>query len=225
MLTERQHRPPLGALARPDVVPYIAQWSEEHVEQPVVIGRAGGIAYADEVVQDRDGGGVLWSRFGMRPGRGRPEFGKVHGLRQRRTMRRLLCQVCGDPADENDDGVLWLLGEDPDDPDSWPEKLETSHPPLCLPCAATSVRLCPHLSKHYAALRVRDFHLAGVWGALYRAGFPLPVKSEAAGVSFDDPRVRWVRASQLIMRLDMYTVVDLEAEVSRSAATLARGWP
>ncbi|WP_264372748.1 MULTISPECIES: hypothetical protein [Streptomyces] len=224
MLTPHQERPPLGALPRPDVVPYIAQWSEEREERTVVVGRAGGIAYADEVLQDRDADGVLWSRIASRPGRGRPEFGKVHGLRQRRAMRRLLCQVCGGAADENADGVLWLLGENPDNPensdnqDNWLPGLETTHPPLCLPCAASAVRLCPHLARGYVALRVRDFRPAGVWGALYRPGFPLPVGAGPAGVPYGDARLRWVRASQLVVRLDAFSVVDLVAEARRGAA-------
>lgn len=207
--TGSAHPPPLGVLPRPDVVPYIARWSGERDAEAVVIGRAGRVAYADEVLQDRDADGVLWSRIGSRPGTGRPEFGKIHGLRQRRAMRRLLCQVCAGPADRNADGVLWLLGEDRDDPASWPEELLTSHPPLCLPCATTSVRFCPHLTRRYVALRVRAFRPAGVWGVLYRPGFPLPVAVEAAGVDYADPRVRWVRAGQLITRLEEFTVVDL----------------
>ncbi|RKN08057.1 hypothetical protein [Streptomyces radicis] len=127
-------------------------------------------------------------------------------------MTRLLCQVCGGRADHNDDGVLWLLGEDPRDPASWPEDLLTSHPPLCLPCAAKSVRLCPHLSQRYVALRVREFYLAGVWGTLHRPGFPLPVVADAAGVAFDDGRPRWLRAHSLITRLETFTPVDLATE-------------
>lgn len=213
---------PLGTLPRPDIVPYVAQWSEERNEHTVVVSRAGGIAYADEVLQDRDENGVLWYRIGSRPGRGRPEFGNVHGLRQRRAMRRLLCQVCGCPADENENGVLWLLGQDQDDPDDWPENLETTHPPLCLLCAMASIRLCPHLTEGYVALRVWKFHVAGVWGALYEPGSPLPTVVDATGVAYDDSRLPWVRANQLIMGIDAFTVVDLESEVSRYRGGTAR---
>ncbi|WP_230423806.1 hypothetical protein [Streptomyces radicis] len=211
-LASSDSSPPLGVLPRPDVVPYIAQWSEERDPQTTVVARRGGIGYADEIVHDRDEDGVLWARSTHRPGKGRPEFGKVHGLRQRRAMRRLLCQVCAGPADLNDNGVLWLLGEDPHNPASWPEDLLTSHPPLCLPCAATSVRLCPHLSRRYVALRVREFYLAGVWGTLYRPGFPQPVVADAAGIAYDDRRLRWLRGHQLIMRLETFTPVDLTSE-------------
>ncbi|WP_326612302.1 hypothetical protein OG949_25890 [Streptomyces scopuliridis] len=105
--------------------------------------------------------------------------------------------------------MLWLLGQDPADPGSWPRDLLTAHPPLCRPCAARSVRVCPHLRTRCVALRVRSFGLAGVRGALYAPGNPSPVPVGAVGVAFDDPRIHWVRAGQLIMRLREFTVADL----------------
>ncbi|MFE3741594.1 hypothetical protein [Streptomyces sp. NPDC059134] len=60
-------------------------------------------------------------------------------------------------------------------------------------------------------LRVRSFGPMGVRGSLYRPGYPFPVLVDAAGVAFDDPRIHWVRAGQLVMRLREFTVVDLEA--------------
>ncbi|RBM23802.1 hypothetical protein DEH69_02130 [Streptomyces sp. PT12] len=202
----------MGTVRRPDLVPYITRWSEERDLDARVVYRRGGIGYADEQVHDRDENGVLWGRVSHLPGKGRPEFGKVHALRQRRAMTRLLCQVCAAPADCDEDGVLWVLGEDGNAPDTWPDDVLTSHPPVCLPCAVKSVRACPHLREHYVALRVHHFALAGVYGALYRPAFPFPVASDAAGVALDDPRVRWVRAGQLIMRLEDFSIVDLNAE-------------
>jgi hypothetical protein len=49
---------------------------------------------------------VLWQRTALGWQGGRPEFGRVHPLRQRRAMLRLLFQVCGGPADQMDNGVL-----------------------------------------------------------------------------------------------------------------------
>src|SRR3989442_68826 len=102
-------------------VPYVATWSEERDLPFEVVNRDGrGIAYADEISADRDIHGVLWHRTYSRPRRGRPEFGNVHSLRQRRAMRRLLCQVCGGPADRTQDGVLWLLPDHREDWPGWP---------------------------------------------------------------------------------------------------------
>jgi hypothetical protein len=172
-----------------------------------VVQRRRGIGYADERPGDRDSRGVLWTRVASRPGQGRPEFGQVHARRQRRAMTRLLCQVCGQPADRNADGMLWLVGEDPRRQDTWPVPLLTMHPPVCAGCAARSVGTCPHLRRQSAALRVRAFDLAGVRGALYVPGLPSPVG--VAGVAFDDRRIRWVRAGQLIVHLRDFSITSL----------------
>src|SRR4051812_9793935 len=92
------------------IVPYATSWSgEQHLPMPVIQHRGFGIGYADEIAADRDVCGVLWHRVESRPGAGRPQFGNVHSLRQRRAMRRLLCQVCGEPAERTSEGMLWLL--------------------------------------------------------------------------------------------------------------------
>jgi hypothetical protein len=179
-----------------------------------MVQRYGGIGYEDESPGDRDRRGVLWRRVPWLPGEGRPEFGKVHTWRQRRAMTRLLCQVCGAAADRNADGLLWLVGEDPTDPGSWPDPLLTAHPPVCAVCAARSVRVCPHLRSRYAVLRVRGFDPEGVRGALYQPGYPIPVPAltDICGVGFDDPRIAWMQASQLIMRLRDFTVTELDTD-------------
>ncbi|MFD8967370.1 hypothetical protein ACFV0C_20645 [Streptomyces sp. NPDC059568] len=214
---------PPGAFPRPDVVPYIACWSSEHRPTGVVVVRGGGIALADEGPYERDDMGVLWKRIGISPGHGRPEFGKVHFLRQRRAMRKLLCQVCGGASDRTREGTLWLVGEDPSEPGPWKPGDITGHPPLCVPCAVTAVRACPHLRKRYVALRVRSFAVAGVHGALYRPGSGVfPEMYDAGALRFEHWRIGWTLASQLMMELQEFTVVDLEAE---HAAYLKRAQP
>jgi hypothetical protein len=148
------------------------------------------LAYADETSIDRDKHGVLWRRALSRPQQGRPEFGKVHPLRQRRAMRRLLCQVCGSPADQTEDGVLWLLPDHREDWAGWPEGMANVEPPVCLPCVRTSVRLCPALRKGAAAIRVHEFPIVGVRGALYKSGGAAPVAVAETVVAFDNPAIR-----------------------------------
>lgn len=210
-MTTWQERPPIASFRRPDVVPYITAWSSEQSSHSLVVARSQGIGYSNEDPYDRDADGILWGRISSSPGKGRPEFGRVHYLRQRRAMRKLLCQVCARPADHTAEGILWLLGENPADRSSWPNDLITTHPPLCMKCAVTSVRLCPHLRKQYVALRVRDFEPVGVRGALYSPGFPFPRAFDTAGVAYGDPQIHWVRAAQLIVRLQSYSVVELAA--------------
>lgn len=210
--------PPLAAFTRRDLVPYITAWSSERGLRQFVVARgASGIGYLDENPFDRDSKGVLWSRVASTPGSGRPEFGKVHSLRQRRAMLRRLCQICARPAVVNQAGVLWLLGGEHRETASLKE-IDTTHPPVCLPCARTSVRACPHLRRRFVALRVRRSGPAGVEGVRYAPGGPLPSVIEGGGFAYGDRCVRWVRAAQLIVRLRSFTVVDLDAEQSGTVA-------
>lgn len=203
------------------VVPYIASWSGER-RRAATVRRAGahrGIIYADEGPYDRDEHGVLWIRSLLRPGVGSPRFGAVHPARQRRAMRKLLCQVCAEPANRTEEGVLWLLSDAREDWPDWPENMAATHPPVCLPCAEKSRRLCPSLRPGNVAVRVRSPQVEGVFGIRYAPGFPEAVAVAAEIVPYDDARVRWILASQLVTGLHDCTFVDLEAELSARANT------
>ncbi|WP_328461608.1 hypothetical protein [Streptomyces sp. NBC_00448] len=206
---------PLGTFPLRGVVPYITAWSSETEQHGTLVVRRGRLSYADEHPLDRDRFGILWRRLGVSPGVGKPEYGRVHGLRQRRTMLRVLCQVCGGPADRTCDGVLWLMGRAEYEREPWPAPIESPHPPVCLNCTVQAVRLCPHLRHHYIAVRARRFHLSGVHGALHVAGFPEPRVIDTETLALDDTRTAWLRAGQLIMRLTDYRVVDLHADSER----------
>lgn len=201
----REKAPVVG---RPIVAPYITSWSEE-VDPPSqlveVPGR--GIAYADETVSDRDRHGVLWLRTVFRPGVGRPVYGQVHPLRQRRAMLRLLCQVCAGPADRTSEGVLWLVRDWRDDWPGWPNGVGETEPPVCVPCVRLSMRLCPSLRKGAVAFRARRFPVAGVRGACYAAG-PRLIGEDT--VALNDPVIRWMCAANLVRRLHDCTIVDLD---------------
>lgn len=193
------------------VAPYVTSWSEEVDAPGRVVERRGlpGIGYADESLGDRDANGVLWSRTAFAPGVERPVFGRVHPMRQRRAMLRLLCQVCAGPADRNDDGVLWLLRDFRDDWPGWPENMGIIEPPVCVDCVRLSLRVCPALRKGAAAFRARTFPVAGVRGLLFAgAGRPRPVGD--VNVSLDNPAVHWVQASSLARELHDCTIVDLD---------------
>jgi hypothetical protein len=195
-----------AADARWGVVPYITAWSSETMPPPVVVSRGRGIGYADETLFDRDRDGVLWARSGVSPGVGRPQFKNVHCLRQRRAMRKLLCQVCGVACGE--DGV-WMLSvrEYADGEGPWPAPVVTAHPPLCPDCVERSGRLCPHLRDGFVVLKARRFRPGAVSGMLYEltGGGLRAVGRET--VAYGHPLVRWLQASQLHMRLEDYTVV------------------
>lgn len=197
--------------------PYITTWSEEDDLPVEIIERPGrGIAYVDETLIDRDNHGVLWYRTPSRPGEGEPMFAKVHPLRQRRAMRRLLCNVCASPADRTDDGILWLLRDHHDEGPGWPENLAVTEPPICVRCVPLASRLCPALRKGAAAIRVRRAPVAGVRGLLYRSGGRTPVPMDEVVIGYEDPGIRWVRAINLVRELHDCTLVPLE-ELCRSS--------
>jgi hypothetical protein len=221
VLSTEDQKPPMpthhsSAPSKRLIVPYVTAWSTERdLPMPMIEHRGFGIGYADEIATDRDTHGVLWQRTYSRPSMGRPVFGDVHSLRQRRAMRKLLCQVCGGPADQNDDGVLWLLPDHHEDWDSWPEAMGNVEPPICLACVEISLRLCPKLRRDGgAAIRAKEYSIVGVRGALYAPGPSRPVMVADQVVAFDDPVIRWVRAAGLIRQLSGCTIVPVEELVS-----------
>jgi hypothetical protein len=205
-----------ATLTKPGLVPYITEWSSEHYPSvPVVARGRWGIGYTRERPGDRDHRGVLWTRTTTAPGNGRPLFRRVHPLRQRRAMRHLLCQVCGRPADQNEQGVLWLLG----DPDKgWSGSEVTGQPPVCVDCAVVASRACPHLRGNTLAMRVGHAPIESVTGILYGPGPDGPRRLGAATLPYTDPRIRWLQAFQLMRALDDCTVVDLAEEKERAEA-------
>jgi hypothetical protein len=189
-------------------VPYIVSWSAEKCAGARVIQTVSGIGYADETLYDRDEQGVLWSRVLSRPGIGEPLYGKVHPLRQRRAMRRLLCQVCAGPADKNDLGTLWLLRDYREDWPNWPEGMGNAHPPLCIRCARISVKSCPWLRSNFVAVRANST-VAGVAGAVYLPSYPFPEFMTTTTVAYGARDYRWVQAGQLVRTLHECKITEL----------------
>jgi hypothetical protein len=207
----------MKALARPDVVPFIAAWSgEPRHRRTIVYSGRGGIGFADETPEDRDQYGVLWLGRALAQGTGRPQYGDVHPARQRVAMEHLLCQVCGRPAARDRRGWLWLLEDARGDWRGWPNDLLTTHPPVCLPCAGEAVRMCPHLIDRSVAVRVRDSQVCAVYGRIWASSaFGYPVRTENRGVvAYSSPAARWVLAAQLVRSLHGCTIVDLAAELA-----------
>ncbi len=196
------------------VVPYIGSWTGEDLLPTRVVRRArGGIGYADETLMDRDERGVLWTRMAYRVGAGRPQFTKLHPLRQRRAMRRLLCQVCARPADRTGQGLLWLVpGADGQDGQDWPEGRVTVQPPLCRGCARVSVGACPALRTGCLAVRAQS-RLCGVTGVRFQPGPRCPALSVDDSddvVDYRDSAIVWMQATQLARSLHACVPVDLD---------------
>ncbi|MFH9425175.1 hypothetical protein [Streptomyces sp. NPDC017529] len=207
--------PDTGVPWPPGLVPYVTRWSAEHeLPSAVVPARGGGgIAFADEQLHDRDRHGVLWVRRQVHQGGGSPLFSKVHSVRQRYAMRRLRCQACRQPADRNEQGLLWLLEDGRADRPDWPEGELTAHPPVCRGgCVEKVTEQCPHLRDNWVTVRVREPLLDGIFGRLYLPGRPLPVPATGVTRLYDAPDVRWVLASQLVATLADCTIESAWAQ-------------
>lgn len=194
------------------VAPYVtANTAEQDLKCSLVVRPGGlGIGYTHELPGDRDYFGVLWQKVAERPKEGRPEFARVHPARQRWTMSELLCQVCAGPADQTQDGVLWLLRDHRGDWPRWPEGMASVEPPICARCVAISLRRCPALQRGAVAIRVRHFAVVGVRGTLYRPGTFAPAPVAAAQLDYGDPKVRWMVAVALIRELRGCSFVPLD---------------
>ncbi|GHH54828.1 hypothetical protein GCM10018773_58420 [Streptomyces candidus] len=210
-------------------VPFIAPWSREKPLPYTVIRRRGrrgeGLGFADELSTADRRDAVLWMRYAVVRGAGKPDLAGVHPLRQRQAMSHMLCQVCGkstydDPAYERwgerhlvlmraVDGRLINEGE------------RTATPPVCEPCAVESVRACPHLRKGYTAALVQHAQPWGVAGTVYDPETlkPLLPDSEESltEVGFDQPSIRWVLAARDVATLHGCTTVDLEDLAAQGA--------
>ncbi|MFD0034848.1 hypothetical protein ACFVJK_42885 [Streptomyces sp. NPDC127172] len=202
-----------ASLARTSTVPFIAPWSSEATPAQYLVCSAlhGVLAYTDEQPDDR-AFGALWNRRGSSPGVGRPEFGNIHPRRQLAAMRDLGCQVCGQPADQDDRGVLWLLEDNRNDWPDWPNELMTTHPPICLPHAREAVTACPHLVDGYVVVRVGESEPVAVYGRHYAIERGRIVPNRREVVELDSARLQWTVAGQLIRDLRRCKIVDLAAE-------------
>ncbi|MFD8263114.1 hypothetical protein ACFV19_30340 [Streptomyces griseoluteus] len=196
-------------------VPYIAAWGAERVELPRLVVVSGALA----VKGQRRAAGTLWKPWRVKPGVSEPEFGAVHGPRQRECMLRMLCQVCGGPVTRNDLGWPWLIEADPGTTPRWPEGEVTTHPPTCEACQPVAAVQCTPNRGLFASVRVGRVLTDGVYGRLYRpTARPVPVGSRTV-LFAGDGRLRWMLGGQIAATLRKTTVVDMhtQAPVSRVA--------
>lgn len=209
---------------RPSTVPFITSWSSEiPVADPAVVYRLlGGIGYEGEIASDRDDRGVLLLRRPESQGVDDPVYGVVHSGRQFLAMTDELCQVCGEPTDEDDRGRLWLLEDARTDWAGWPNDLVTTHPPTCLPCVHEAREQCPHMWKGSVAVRVGKSELCGVWGRRYTASRLGPIPVEIGVVPFESPLLGWTIASQLVRALSDCTIVSVGEELAAHPCTGVR---
>ncbi|MGW0576487.1 hypothetical protein ACWD25_11060 [Streptomyces sp. NPDC002920] len=215
-------------------VPYLTSWTGEAVRQPAVIeieGRGGkgiGFRNEDSVTDRRDE--ALWVRAAIAPGRGQPDFRRVHTLRQKRAIEHSLCQVCGTTVlgTRTDERTLHLLGG------AAPitEGETTAAPPVHPLCAVESIENCPPLGRGHAAALVKYSPLWGVAGVVQDPVTlaPLPHTGARPGdlthVHISDETIRWTLANFTVVSLHGVTPVgtdELHAMAEDARRTGAAG--
>ncbi|MEU3171819.1 hypothetical protein ACIF9R_12790 [Streptomyces sp. NPDC086080] len=199
-------------------VPYVTAWSSEKHRVPAVVRHSSGkgIGYADETSYDRDADGVLWVRQAIARGSGKALFPTIHALRQRRAISRMLCQVCGADTLEQDPKRQLFVLKDVGRPVEEGER--TTAAPACPPCALIAVKYCPHLHNHVAAWVERPLPW-GVAGIPYDQRTLQPVPGDdLVMVAYDDPAIRWLVATQLVLSLEGCSAVDLSKLTVRAGA-------
>lgn len=116
-------------------VPWNASWSSES---------------RYEIRPCRWAGGALAIWAPHSPGIGTPIFARPHMVRQRQSIARMLCTVCGEPAPRND--RWWFaLGQYSD---GW---FMTTEAPVHRCCADLALVKCPHLQRNGCAQDLRRF--------------------------------------------------------------------
>ncbi|MEV4335784.1 hypothetical protein [Streptomyces sp. NPDC049590] len=207
-------------------VPFITAWTKEAAPpQPVTVieGRGGrGLGLRDEVAHIDRHYGVPWLRMPAVRG-GRPDFVVVHALRQRQTMSRLLCQVCGGPTigTRPDERTLFLTGSAGGRPIA--EGEQTMSPPVHAVCARLAVQECPPLrDRGWAAALVGYTPVWGVAGPIFHPHTLEQLTDDLCRVPFSDTRrIRWALATRLVITLeDVTPVTDLDALADEETAVI-----
>ncbi|MFJ5121890.1 hypothetical protein [Kitasatospora sp. NPDC088548] len=207
----------MTTLSKPTVVPYVSSWRTEREHNPTLVFTAAGIRYEDEGPGDRDNRGVLWVRQEQRRGQGTPDYGGINAARQRRCMSRFLCQVCAGSPSITADGMLFVIFNQREPGwDDWPERMGTTHPPLCTGCARKAAQQCHAFAKGFTAVRSRSPAVAGVMGVVFDPA--RLVSSPERVVQYDQPDVlRWTVANQLVaILLDCTAIEDLDADLDKA---------
>ncbi|MFF7183155.1 hypothetical protein [Streptomyces sp. NPDC008121] len=195
-------------------VPAVTGWSVEREMTPRVIG----FADASLDLRARDPWKVLWRLWTLGRGKGEPEFKAVHPLRQRRAALYTLCQVCDQPAEDEERGTLFVLGANGTAGLGAIQDLElASEPPVHPRCAIEAIARCPHLRNGHVAARVQWPVPWGVRGTRYGLTRSWPKqRPEQVNVSYASEDRRLVLADRVLIELHGCQPVDL-AEEARCA--------
>lgn len=144
-------------------VPWVTRWSGEANGDALSVGitaEAELFLHYKDGNENRDEADVLWKREGL--GRhGVPQYSEVNTYRQRASMLKQLCQVCGSKIDERP--IRWLMSRDQLVHDDGVTL--TMSPPTCASCIPVAMTLCPFLKRGGALIvKVLEYSIWGVHG-------------------------------------------------------------
>jgi hypothetical protein len=167
------------------------------------------LTYGEGVSEDRRDG-VLWQREGIQRG-GEPDWANVSTYRQRLSMTKRKCQVCGNKIEETP--IRWLMpldGLEQVDADT----TVTIQPPTCSDCIPLALELCPRLKRAgYMILKVLDYEVWGVSGHIVARVDDQPRLFQGA-VAYDTHlygqgfHLGQVMAQQQVVRLGKFVVEE-----------------
>lgn len=154
-------------------VPWVTRWSEEPIIMPyrveIVRGSDGRpeprITYG-QGDDERDSSGALWQKEGITK-KGVPQWARVSTYRQRSSMRKRKCQVCGQKIESK--VIRWLMQIDglEEYEHNGVNRTITMAPPTCDGCVELALDLCPNLQKYgYLIAKVLEYREWGVYGEM-----------------------------------------------------------
>lgn len=192
-------------------VPWVTMWTNEssaHRPYGVKMTPEGPMVTYGDDREVRDAFGMLWQREGITRG-GDPEWRRVSTYRQRTSLAKRLCQVCGKKVTENP--IQWLMP--PDGIETMGDGTSlTMQPPTCEACIPLALDVCPNLKKRgWMLVHVLSYEPWGVLGEVLELD-PVtdkPVRQlasvpyEGAGVS-----LKMVVARQLVVKLTKFRIAE-----------------
>ncbi|MCX5420563.1 hypothetical protein [Streptomyces sp. NBC_00078] len=212
---------PVASTSERGVVPWITQRKGEEAAPTNlhILRRRGGsglrLFYGDEDPRDRPVRGMLWARCSFNHGGdgvpvGEPLWRFVHPYRQMATMLAGRCQICTRPA-RTPLGFIFLAG--PKDEDPTKPYILANQPPVCARHVRTTAKLCDHMEGNPMVFLANSAPLYGALGSVYGSGTDGDVRvvsSPEKPVAFSDPRAPLLLASQLVRRLSLFRVLDVD---------------
>ena len=171
-------------------VPWIALWEGEQIGPDMEVGADGSVRPAPGSKHIRKEFG-LWCITTPDNRTGKPDFGSTQSRRQRESMQRMICQICGRTPRQSRSTHLWVVPNEAQHRELWENGSRLMlNAPVCPSCLEFAETVCPHLihTKPWNVTEgpaqpvaiTGDFHTEGGW---WRTMLPLrhPLTSRMVG--------------------------------------------